>query len=454
MNGLLAFIIDIASTPAVLVSLIAILGLLLQKAPLEDIISGGVKTFVGFLVLSGGAGIVVGALSPFGSMFQAGFNLQGVLPNNEAIVATALNEYGTQTAIIMLAGMAFNILIARFTKFKYIFLTGHHTLYMACMVAIILIVAGFSGWELVLWGGLALGLIMVIAPAMVQRYMVKLTGSNDVALGHFSSLGYLLSGFIGSLVGDKSKSTEDIHFPQRLTFLRDSTVSICLTMMVVYIIIVIAAGPAYVEENLSGGLNFLVYAITLSGQFAAGVYVILAGVRMILNEILPAFRGISEKLVPDAKPALDCPITYTYAPNAVLIGFLSSFVGGIISILIMVLMGSATIILPGVVPHFFCGATAGVIGNTTGGLRGSIIGSFLQGVLISFMPLWLMPYMGNLGFVGSTFSDADFVLAGGTLGFLNEMGGKTFVIVGLLGLLAVLVIISKFGKEKASNQSN
>ena len=84
---------------------------------------------------------------------------------------------------------------------------------------------------------------------------------------------------------------------------------------------------------------------------------ILAGVRLILAEIVPAFKGISEKLVPNSIPALDCPIVFPYAPNAVLIGFLTSFVGGLVSLVIMVFTGT-TVIIPGVVPHFFCGATA------------------------------------------------------------------------------------------------
>ena len=103
--------------------------------------------------------------------------------------------------------------------------------------------------------------------------------------------------------------------------------------------------------------------------FAAGVFVILAGVRLILAEIVPAFKGISEKLVPNSKPVLDCPVVYPYAPNAVLIGFISSFVGGLVSMIVLALTGGVGI-LPGVVPHFFCGATAGVIGNASGGVRG------------------------------------------------------------------------------------
>ncbi len=435
------FILDIVSTPAILVALIAIIGLILQKKTLPDIMKGGIKTFVGFLVVSGGAGIILNSLNPFGKMFEQAFHLSGVVPNNEAIVAVALTQYGSSTAMIMFAGMIFNILIARFTKFKYIFLTGHHTLYMACMIAVILTVAGFTNVPLILLGGLALGLIMSISPAFVQKYMVLLTGNDKVALGHFSALGYWLSGFVGGLVGDRSKSTEDIHFPKSLAFLRDSTVSITISMTIIYVIVALFAGSTYIETELSSGTSSLVYALQLAGQFAAGVFVILAGVRLILGEIVPAFKGISERLVPNSKPALDCPIVYPYAPNAVLIGFISSFVGGLVSMVIMIFTGSV-VILPGVVPHFFCGATAGVIGNASGGVRGATIGAFCQGVLISFLPVFLMPVLGGLGFEGSTFSDADFGLTGIILGMLNKFGSQTGIIIGLLAILVGIVIFS------------
>ena len=435
------FILDIVSTPAILVALIAIIGLILQKKTLPDIMKGGIKTFVGFLVVSGGAGIILNSLNPFGKMFEQAFHLSGVVPNNEAIVAVALTKYGSSTAMIMFAGMIFNILIARFTKFKYIFLTGHHTLYMACMIAVILTVAGFTNVPLILLGGLALGLIMSISPAFVQKYMILLTGNDKVALGHFSALGYWLSGFVGGLVGDRSKSTEDIHFPKSLAFLRDSTVSITISMTIIYVIVALFAGSTFIETELSSGTSSLVYALQLAGQFAAGVFVILAGVRLILGEIVPAFKGISERLVPNSKPALDCPIVYPYAPNAVLIGFISSFVGGLVSMVIMIFTGSV-VILPGVVPHFFCGATAGVIGNASGGVRGATIGAFCQGVLISFLPVFLMPVLGGLGFEGSTFSDADFGLTGIILGMLNKFGYQTGIIIRLLAILVGIVVFS------------
>ncbi len=58
----------------------------------------------------------------------------------------------------------------------------------------------------------------------------------------------------------------------------------------------------------------------------------------MIAEIVPAFKGISDKLVPNARPALDCPVVFPYAPNAVLVGFLSSFAAGLIGMFTLYLL--------------------------------------------------------------------------------------------------------------------
>ncbi|HEY8344013.1 MAG TPA: PTS ascorbate transporter subunit IIC [Bacillota bacterium] len=412
---MLQVILDILSVPAVLVGIVALVGLAVQKKKGAEVIKGTIKTIMGFLVLGGGADIAVAALGYFGAMFQQGFGVQGIVPHNEAVVALALKEYGQQTALIMTFGMAANILIARFTKLKYIFLTGHHTLYMACMIAAIFIAAGITGAPLVIFGSILLGLTMAFFPAIAQPTMRKITGTDDVAFGHFGTVGYVLSAGVGKLVGKNSKSTEEMQFPQGLSFLRDTSVSVALVMGILYLVVAFASGPAFVEANLSDGQNFIVFALLKAITFAGGVYVILAGVRLILAEIIPAFKGIAERIVPEAKPALDCPVVFPYAPNAVLIGFLSSFLGGIIGMAILIAL-NAPVILPGVVPHFFCGATAGVFGNATGGKRGAFWGALVHGIVITFLPVLLMPVLGDLGFANTTFSDADFGVVGILLG--------------------------------------
>lgn len=174
---------------------------------------------------------------------------------------------------------------------------------------------------------------------------------------------------------------------------------------------------ADVVKELSGGKNWFMFSIMQSITFAAGVYIILQGVRMVIAEIVPAFKGISDKLVPNARPALDSPVVFPYAPNAILVGFLSSFAAGLIGMFTLYLL-NMIVIIPGMVPHFFVGATAGVFGNATGGRRGAILGAFAQGLPITFPPVFLLPVLDDIGFANTTSSDADFGVLGILLGII------------------------------------
>ncbi|SUO04239.1 PTS system ascorbate-specific transporter subunit IIC [Faecalicoccus pleomorphus] len=460
---MLDFVINILSTPAILVGLLSLLGLALQRKPIEDIVKGTVKTIVGFLVLSAGSSFLqTGSLNAFGDIFNYAFNMQGVVPNNEAIVSLGLQDFATDTAYIMCIGMIPNIVIARFSRWYYIFLTGHHTLYMACMLAVILNVGGLTGVQLWIGGGLLLGFIMAFSPAICQPTMKKIVKVDGLGFGHFGGAGYWFAAQCGKLFKG-SKSSEDINFPQRLTFLRDTTVAIGLTMVVFFLIVTgIAVGKGILAEdpetllatytNLGGLLNvgaetqthWAVWAITSGLSFAGGVYIILSGVRLIVGEIVPAFRGIAEKLVPGAIPAIDCPVVFPYAANAVLIGFLVSFLGGIVGLFILVFINSAfvpvALILPGVIPHFFCGATAGVFGNAEGGLKGCVFGSFMHGLLITFLPAICMPVMGALNFANCTFSDADFSWMGIVFGNIAQyVQGSALLIVCIVVYLLPII---------------
>ena len=441
METLLNLFVSIVSQPAILVSLIALLGLVLQKKKFSDVVQGTLKTFVGFLVLIGGAGLLANSLTPFAEMFQTALNTQGVVPSNEAVVAIALQQYGTPTALIMLVGMVVNILLARFTRFKYIFLTGQAMMYVSCLTAVILVGAGFSvSLPMILLGGLFEGTLLTVTPALCQPFMKQITGNDKVAMGHTGNIGYAASGFIGKVFGNKEKSTEDIKIPKSFGFLRDSTISIMILMSIVYVILALLAGTGYVEHELSNGENAIIFSLIQAGTFTAGFVVVLQGVRMVLGEIVPAFQGIAKKLVPNSKPALDVPIIFPYAPNAVLIGFFVSFIVGTISMLAMVGLNT-TVIIPGVVGHFFCGAAAGVFGNSTGGRRGAILGAAFNGLLISWLPLFILPVLVDLQLASSTFADTDYLIPGLFLGKLGE-AGPSLLVGGIIAFVVVVLLAS------------
>lgn len=414
---------DILGTPSILVGLFALVGLLLQRKQTADVVSGTLKTVMGFIIIGAGATVLTGSLDIFSNMFDKAFNVAGVIPNNEAIVAAAQSKFGTSTALIMVFGMIANILLAKFTRFKYIFLTGHHTLFMACLIAATLSIGGLQGVPLVLIGSILLGLCMVLFPALLQPYVRQITGSDDFAIGHFGTIGYFVSAKVGKIFGNKEKTTEQIKVPQSLGFLRDTSVAVSLTMTIFFLVVALFAGQEYIESTLSSGSNFIVFSFIQAITFAAGVYIILAGVRMLIAEIVPAFKGIADKVAPDTKPALDCPTVFPFAPNAVIIGFLFSFIAGLLSMFFLPLLG-LKVIVPGLVPHFFTGAAAGVFGNATGGRRGAMAGAFCNGLIISFIPALLLVFMGDVGFEGTTFGDSDF----GVIGILILM------IMKLLGL--------------------
>lgn len=432
---------EILSTPALLVGLFTLIGLLIQKKSIDHVIKGTVTAIVGFVLLDAGSQLLQnGALADFGRLFEYDFNLQGVVPNMEAVSSLGISEHATMISVIMLLGMIFNIILARLSAYRYIFLTGHHILYMACLLCIVLSQSDMPDWQIIAGSGILLGFLMCVLPALAQSRMRELTGSDKVAIGHFSVFGYILASAVGAVFAPKrgedktveknmNRSTEDVKFPAKLGFMRDTTVGIFIVMTAIFLVLsgIAAARTDLSELDISYQSevyqSWMVYAVVQGAKFSAAIYIILAGVRLTIAEIVPAFKGIAAKAVPDAKPAVDCPVLFSYAPNAAMIGFLSSFAGGVAAMAVMIAVSSCTVlavpvIVPGVVAHFFCGGTAGVFANAKGGLKGCVAGAFVHGIFISALSLFVMPVLGTFNMAGTSFSDADFCVVGIILGNL------------------------------------
>lgn len=419
MELLKVIVFDLLSSAPILVGIIALTGLILQKESVDKVISGTLKTIVGFLVFGVGSAAAVVALNSFQTLFAQGFGLKGVLPLAEAVTALAQQQFGTTVSLVMMIGFLANLAVAKFTPLKYIFLTGQHNLYLAALLTIMFKALGMGNTMTVILGGLLLGFCAALFPAIAQPYMRKVTGDDDIAMGHYVTVGYAISGWIGSKVGNPEDSTENLKLPKWLTMFKDYVVGVSITMVIFFYIAAIAAGQEATEQ-LSNGVNWLVFPLFQGLQFAAALYVIITGVRLFLGEIVQAFVGISETFIPNAKPALDCPVVFTFAPTATVIGFLAAYAGGLVT---MVIMGffSPIVIIPVAVPYFFIGATAGVFGNATGGWKGCIAGSFVVGVLIAVGPALIYPIMENVGLTGTSFPETDFNIVGLLIYYIGKL---------------------------------
>lgn len=423
---------NILTQAAIIIALIACLGLALQKKPINEVFAGTMKTMFGFMILSAGSSVLQGSLKYFGDVFNAAFNLGSsggaVVASIEGINGQAMTDLGLGSEIaITLAGIFIvNILIARFTKFKYIFLTGQALLWESTLAVVFSYFLGLTGLPLILLASLVGGAFATFMPAIAQPVMRKITDSDDIALGHFCTIGYMVTAGVAKLVGNPEDSAEDIKMPESLDFLNDTYLAVFTVMLPFYIVAAIIAGPdkcaAIVNElGLSSSINFIVMAFIQCCTFVIGLYILMMGVRQLLDNIVPAFQGISMKLVPGAKPALDCPVLFPYAPNSVIFGFIFTTIGSIIGMLITPFTGY--LVIPGVMSNFFAGGTAGIFANAMGGKRGVIIGCIVHGIFIMIIPALLTPMLAQIGFVNLTCTDVDTVFTGFLLYGLKLLTG-------------------------------
>lgn len=450
ITWLLTFIQQIIAQPALLVGIIAMIGLLIQKKSSTDVIKGSVKTVLAIVLIGSGAGVVISGLTPLNDLLIKTFNITGVIPVNEVMFAEAIAKYGSEMAVIMALAMCMNMLLARITKFKFIYLTGHELMWISTLMAIILNIAKLPAWQVIIGGGLLTGLYMTIAPSLIYGSVCKVTGTKEIAVGHTGTVYYWFAIAIAKLTGNKEKSAEDVNVPKSLNFLRDLNVSLTLAMWAVYLVVIILAiifKPS-VMQAVFGTDNSFILGLMYSVTFAAGIYIIQAGVRMMVGELLPAFKGIADKFIPNSIPAVDIPVLYPYQPNSVLIGFLVATIGSIVGFGIELLLMHTSWVLPIMIPtlfnSFFFGATFGALCNKEGGLRGVVFGSFFGGIVTIIIPALLMS-VGHIVINNTTFGGGDSGVIGIFFGLLSKVlsGQGLFITIIVLFLLPIL-----FGRSR------
>ena len=421
MNAVLDFIVnEIFGQGAIFLSLIALIGLLLQKKSASEVIRGTFMTAIGYFVLNTGVGFVSGAVTDISVAFTT------MMPQAVASKSVDIGaNYGTQIGIVMIIGFAINLIFARFTKWKTVFLTGHMLYWFPFVFIAAGVDAGLSGAKLIILAALFTAVYMIVAPNLMRPLVKKVTGTDSFSIAHPTTTLSLIAAGVAKVTGDPKKSTEDLKFPKGLNFLREVSITGSIVILLTYLVMsLLLKLNGYSPAEVLGYDRAFTYYFTKTINFGMGVTIMLLGVRMLIAEIVPAFQGIATKVVPGAIPALDCPVIFNMAPNALLIGFICALATSTVTILICTALHVfPTVVIPLAFTCFFEAGCAAIVANAYGGVRGCIIASIVNGIAMVLL----------VGFGAYFFNNT-------IQGWMLVYGGQDFSLWGILeGLIAKLI---------------
>lgn len=425
MDILMYLINNVFNQAVFVIGMVVFLGMLVQKTEMSKIIASTVKTMIGFLLINTGGQTLGAALLPLQPMLIKVFRLQVKVQDLGAAQAESLGDIGSEMALIFALGFLMNILLARITKFKYVHLSAHVSFFFSGLIAAALkFGTNLSFIPLVLLGAVLLGSYMTFTCAYVAPLMKNIRGGEGFTLAHSSSCGIWLAAKIGGLVGNKEKDLEDIKIPKKLNFLREMTIALTVVMTLMFFVISLISGPGWVVQQVSEGRDIISFSLLNGLQFGLWITVIITGVRMLLSEIIPAFHGIADKVIPNAVPGLDVPLLFPNYPTSVIFGFLVSLAAGFIGMGILGAVNYPVVVFPALIPTFFTGAVTAIFGNSTGGIRGAFAGSFLNGLILIIGQALLLPMIGTYAPIMRILSETDYCLYGPLLGgVLKLLGG-------------------------------
>jgi len=416
MNIINFIAMEIVGNPAILFALIALTGLILLKKPIEEIILGVAKTAIGFIILVGGVELLFSACDPLTEWVQKILDVDGVVAVDFLVLGSVMEHRGSEVGIAVVIAFALNLILARFTRYKYVAAVGHLMVNITAWIVGVLAGTNLSSGSIIITAGIVAGFYFWLTPAINHYFMRNndnLTSEWSLFVPDVTSIA--IASTFGKYIGDPSERCEDIKVPKHFKWMQDTTVGIAVVAALFWIIIGLIAGKEAVEA-FSDGQNWITYLILLGAEFAGGLAIVVYGVRMLLAEIVPAFDGIATKLIPGAIVGLDYPTIFHFSPSAVFIGFVFNLFGGILATIVMMLLKFSTFVIPGVWVNFWVGSVMGVFADAYGGRRATMIISFVLGFLIPFGWALGYPLSGIIAGSGAIMDNTD----AGTIGLLFE----------------------------------
>lgn len=398
ISSIFNWIIDnLLQQTAIIIGLMVVLGQIAMKKPFTQILQGFIKCIIGYNIFNLGISCFISVINYLGLMISYVLDIPTV-----EMSGTFLADYGVYYGPIIGFGFMLHLLIERFVvpkKYRFVYMGGGHFLLREAAAAsgIAIFIYGVeSVWTVILFGTVVTAIWYTVQPMYVHKFTRELRGDDLAAYGHQSSTGVFITCSLCKLLKlkkDENDSTETIAFPKGVAFMRDMGCAISIIVALLFYVFGILCGGAKVQEIFATTTNPWIYIALQATTFAGGFLTFTFGLRTLMAELIPSFSGISEKIIPGARPALDVPTVFPYGTNAVLIGSTIS----IASFLVLMVVFSVTglgFVLPNVPSLFMSGAGIAVFGNKFGGKKGAALGGMICGVGIAFGLLLVQNLLG------------------------------------------------------------
>lgn len=392
---------QIFGQPFLLMAIIVFIGYIAMKQKFSKALIGAVKASIGILVMGMGSSALIANFGKLLTAIQNATGIQGAGLNTyptmtasyekmDAVLGAGTgNTWGIYTLLVAFIMNLVLVALRKWTKIRAVYLTGN-ALIVQC---------GISTY--IVWRFLGLGMIptVLIASVVTALYWgifstllikpTKAITNADFTVAHQQMVVSFVAYKVAPKIGNPEKDDiERKKMPESLNFLQDNIIATALVMFISVAVIFLVVGGAQIEWlrsaeglNQTGLTNTVVFLIWISITLTANIYVLLAGVRMFVGELMMSFKGISERLLPGAVAGVDCAAIFAFAPKSVVLGLLFGTLGQCLGLVGLLVFKSPIFLVPGFIPLFFDNATIAIFANKFGGWKAAAVLCTVNGII-------------------------------------------------------------------------
>lgn len=245
---------------AILIGVLITIGYRLSGRNWNDTILGFIKGAIGVLMLSFGAGLLIGTARPiFLALASLGGSGQKIIPLDPYFGQTSSNSFFEKidtsfASVIYLAvviGFAVNLILValkKFTNLRTIFVTGHIMIQHAGIFSVMIYLLAFNangifGQTAILGtavlAGIACGVYWSYGSSLNYYATQKVTENGGFAVGHQQMIAISIAYKLGKFFGREEESAENLKLSKKFRIFEDNIFTQTVIIFVIFLILVL-----------------------------------------------------------------------------------------------------------------------------------------------------------------------------------------------------------------------